>query len=85
MPVKQAEMSSWRRVVRVGEVAAGGCRVVVDVLDFIDIFEMTGGCWRSKRAARKLREYRFPCGQRLDALCMPGLASNGRGKLSINA
>jgi len=26
----------------VGEGEAGGCRVVVDVLDFIDIFEMRG-------------------------------------------
>jgi len=42
MPVKQAETSSWRRVERVGEGEAGGCRVVVDVLDFIDIFEMRG-------------------------------------------
>jgi hypothetical protein len=41
--VKQAEMSSWRRVERVGEVAVGGCRVVIDVLGFIDIFEMRGG------------------------------------------
>jgi hypothetical protein len=53
MPVKQAEMSSWRRVERVGEVEVGGCRVVVGVLDFIDIFEMRGRCWRSKLAARE--------------------------------
>jgi len=52
MPVKQAEMSSWRRAERVGEVAVGGCRVVVDVVGFIDTFEMRDGCWRSKRAAR---------------------------------
>ena len=26
-----------------GDVAVGGCRVVVDVLGFIDIFEMRGG------------------------------------------
>ena len=42
-------MSSWRRVERVVLLVDG----MVGVLDFIDIFEMRGRCWRSKLAARK--------------------------------
>jgi hypothetical protein len=46
MPVKQAEISSWRREARVGVVegGAGGCRVVVAVLGFaIEVSCVNGG------------------------------------------
>jgi hypothetical protein len=43
-PVKQAEMSSWRRVERVGEVAVGGSWAVGAVVLAIDIFvRVVGG------------------------------------------
>jgi hypothetical protein len=44
MPVKQAEISSWRRVERVGEVAVGGCRASGAVVLAIDVFvRVVGG------------------------------------------
>ena len=53
MPVKAAEMSSWRRVERVGEVAVGGCWASGAVVLAIDIFvRVVGGkSGRSKLAS----------------------------------